>query len=386
MILPLSTDRPLKRPTLVNYLLIGLNILVYLFGVVAERVAPGWWAGVTEPLALYPTAPTVWGFFTYQFIHGGFMHVAGNMLFLYVFGPNVEDRFTRWGYLAFYLVGGAAAGGTYMLFERAPVIGASGSIAAVTGAFLVLFPKTHVRTLFFLFYIGVIEIPAMWFIGFAVAKDIVFQGMNLQGGVALLAHIGGYAFGVGVSLTLLATGALEREPYDLFSMGRQAHRRRVFREITSKGAAPWRADMARKGPVVRERADSRRPEEGRMMEARTEVSRLLATGAPREAAEAYKQLVDAYGPVTLSARAQVAIANELYQQGDHARAAQAYQLFLDRYATDGEAARVRLMLGLLCARYLHEPARARALLEQARSGVHDAEQRELAVSLLGELG
>lgn len=384
MILPLSTDRPLKRPTVVNHALIGANVLVYLGGLVAERVSPGWWARVVDAMALDPAAPTVWAFATYQFVHGGFMHILANMLFLYVFGPNVEDRFTRWGYAAFYVVGGAAAGGTHILFEDAPVIGASGSIAAVTGAFLVLFPKTHVRTLFFLFFIGVIEIPASWFIGFAIAKDVVFQGLNAQGGVALLAHIGGYAFGLGVSLTLLATGALAREPYDLFSIGRQAHRRRVFREITSKGRDPWRAGLAKEGPVARR--NERAPEDTRAMEARAEVSRLFALGDASAAAEAYKRMVAAFGPVPLSARVQVGIANELHQQGDHAAAARAYEQFLERHGTDGEAARVRLMLGLLYARYLGEPAKARALLEQARSAVGDAEQRELAASLLGELG
>ena len=124
---------------------------------------------------------------------------------MYVFGPNVEDRFGRWWYLTFYLAGGASAGAAQILFSPGSVIGASGSIAAVTGAYLVFFPRTHIKTLLFFFIIGIFWIPSMWFIGFAIAKDLLFQGFSAGQGVAYMAHLGGYAFGFGISMTLLGS-------------------------------------------------------------------------------------------------------------------------------------------------------------------------------------
>ena len=386
MFLPLGTDRPRRRPTLANNLLIGASLLAFLAQTVAMRVAPDAAARFFDPFVLDPRAPTLWAFFTYQFLHGGFLHLVGNMLFLYVFGPNVEDRFGRIGYLAFYLVGGAVAGGAHALIEPNPVIGASGAIAAVTGAFLVLFPKTHVRMLMFFFIIGVYDIPATWFIGFAIAKDLFFQGLGAADGVARLAHIGGYAYGIAIALTLLATGLLPREPFDLFSLGRQARRRRAFKELTSRGSDPWRGQTGeRRGRVVAH-AKPVDPRQEALGAARAEVSRLHATGEIDQAAEAYRRLLDAYGPVAMSRRAQIDIANHLFQESAHRPAATAYSLFLDRHERDAEAPHVRLMLGLLYARYLNEPERARDVLDRARETLHDPDHRDLARSLLEELG
>jgi len=383
---PLGTDRPLRRPTLTTLVLIGACVVMFL----VERGVAMFGGGAGEraselmaALWLDPRALTVWGFVTYEFLHGGLLHLLGNMLFLWVFGPNVEDRLGRFWFLVFFLVGGAAAGGAHVLFDRAPVVGASGSIAAVTGAYLVLFPRTHIRTVWMIGIIGVFNIPAMWFIGFAVAKDLFWQGMG-GSGVAHLAHLGGYAFGFVVAFALLATGALEREPYDLFTIQKQAKRRRQFRELTSRGANPWEGVPPAAAPAAKRRQPA--PANDAAAERRAEVSRLASAGDLPAAAAAYLALLDDSGDVALPRRTQYDLANHLFASGEHRAAARAYRIFLDVYEKDPEAARMRLMLGLINARYLGEPEPARALLTQAERELRDEGDRALARAVLGEIG
>ncbi len=140
--------------------------------------------------------------FVAMFLHGGWLHIAGNMLFLWVFGNNVEDRLGRLTFLLFYLLGGVAA----MLLQLAfgpdstiPTVGASGAIAAVLGSYLVLFPHARVTTLVLAWFITVVDLPA----GFVLALWFVLQlfsgvgqlGTQLAGGVAYWAHVGGFVFG-----------------------------------------------------------------------------------------------------------------------------------------------------------------------------------------------
>jgi membrane associated rhomboid family serine protease len=385
MLIPLGTDRPLKRPTLITYWLIGINVVIFLAQLIISQQAPQTFERLLSSLWLDPRDLSPWGFLSYQFLHGDFLHLLGNMVFLYVFGPNVEDRLRRVGFLAFYLLAGVAAGGAHLLATEAPVIGASGAIAGLTGAYFVLFPRTLIKTLVFFFIIGVFEIPAMWFIGFAIAKDIVLQGFGADTGVAYLAHIGGYAFGIGVSLALLAAGLLSKEPYDLFSLGRQAHRRRRFKELTSRGASPWTGDASASPAAKGRHPEKASPHDEEIAERRRKIQTLLSQGQHQKAAEAYQSLLKDHGEVAMGRRAQLDVANALFEKAAHLDAARAYAMFLDRHEHDPEAPRIRLMLGLLYARYLARPDRARALVEAARPELHDEAQKQLADALLHEL-
>lgn len=399
MILPLGTDRPRKRPTVATYWLIGVNVAIFIAGSIhgSPRVDPAGFERLFNSLMLDPAAPAPWQFLTYQFLHAGLMHLGANMLFLFVFGPSVEDRLGRWAFLGFYLAGGAVAGGAHSLFEFSPVVGASGSIAAVTGAFLVLFPKTHIRVLFFLFFIGVIHIQAWWVIGFAIAKDLFFQGVGADHGVALLAHLGGYSFGAFVSLALLWTGLLAREPYDLFSIGRQAHRRRVFKDLATAGRTAWTHEIGKAAPVRAERPPS--AAELALAEGRAAVGRMIAEGRLDEAADAWERLCNTHGEVTLAQQSHLALANHLYSVGRRESAAVAYEIYLKRFGGGGDSAtgpasgtadrqatQVRLMLALISARYLNDPIRAKRLLSEARSAGLPEDHRELAETLARELG
>jgi membrane associated rhomboid family serine protease len=138
-----------------------------------------------------------------MFLHGSLLHIAGNMLFLWIFGNNIEDRMGWIGYPIFYLVAGLVAAATQFAVDPAstvPVVGASGAIAGVMGAYLVLFPRVRIRTLFIIIIIPLIrDIPAAWLLAFWFALQFL---TSPNSGVAWMAHVGGFVFGALVTLPL----------------------------------------------------------------------------------------------------------------------------------------------------------------------------------------
>jgi membrane associated rhomboid family serine protease len=148
---------------------------------------------------------------TSQFLHGGWLHVLGNLLYLWIFGNNIEDRFGRLGFLLFYLTGGAVAALTQVAIDPTstiPMIGASGAIAATLGAYLVLFPRSRVTSLVFLgFFYQLIDVPAIIVLAFWFVLQLIdgLASLGVGGigaGVAFFAHIGGFVFGVAVALVI----------------------------------------------------------------------------------------------------------------------------------------------------------------------------------------
>lgn len=422
MLIPLKTDRPLTRPTLVTYALIAACVGVHLASATLSRTNPGaaeWLLnfGVLEgaraastPSGLTPSTIHWWEFFTYQFLHGDLLHLLGNMVFLFVFGPAVEDRLRRWGFLFFYLLGGAFAGFVHLMFAREGltevggeivpgipgVIGASGAIACVTGAYLVLFPLASIRVLVFFFIIGVYHIPAWIMIVFAIVKDVWSSawasGNGLSAGVAFEAHLGGYFFGAVIAFLLLAFKLLPRETYDLFSMGKQAHRRRVFKELSRGKSSPWLADAARAAPSGKAAAKPARTSAAdedaarQLAERRAEISRLLSSGDAPTAADRYAALLESAPESVLPRGQQSELAAQFHRTGRHALAAQAFELFLKRYPSDREAAETRLMLAAINARYLNDPLRAKALIAEARAAGLSADRAAFADELTRDLG
>lgn len=135
-----------------------------------------------------------------MFLHGGLLHIAGNMLFLWVFGNNIEDRMGKVPYLLFYLAGGLAAALAHIFVQpqsTVPVVGASGAIAAVMGAYLVLFPDAPIRTVIIFYLILFRDISAKWLLGFWFVSQFF---INPNSGVAWVAHVGGFVFGAIVAL------------------------------------------------------------------------------------------------------------------------------------------------------------------------------------------
>ena len=149
-------------------------------------------------------------FVTSMFLHGGLAHFAGNMIFLWIFGDNVEDRLGHAGYALFYLAGGIAAAGTHVLASpdsTVPTLGASGAIAAVMGAYMLLYPGAQIETLVVVFvFVRIVSVPAFFWLGlwflFQVLSGTAGARAGGEGGVAWFAHIGGFAFGAAVVLLL----------------------------------------------------------------------------------------------------------------------------------------------------------------------------------------
>ncbi len=201
---------------IVTYTIIAANVAVYIYevsmGASLERfirdvaVVPAEYmafvSGYKVPLQKLLTAP-----FASMFLHGGFLHLLGNMWFLYIFGDNVEDRMGHFRYFIFYLLCGLAATVMHILTSpssRVPTIGASGAISGVLGAYFVLFPRASVLTLVLFFYfLEVVEIPAVVYLGLWFIMQLnsgILQTMlrpsEVQGGVAWWAHVGGFVAGI----------------------------------------------------------------------------------------------------------------------------------------------------------------------------------------------
>ncbi|MFL5906499.1 MAG: rhomboid family intramembrane serine protease [Solirubrobacterales bacterium] len=188
----------------------------------AEAVAIGQSNPEVAPIKINE-APWWETLFTSMFMHGGFLHIAGNMLFLWVFGNNIEDRLGRLKFALFYVLAGLIAVYTQALIDTAstaPTIGASGAIAGVLGAYALLFPHARVLTLIFIiFFVTVVEIPALillglWFIlQFVPALGQVAVESGGGQGVAYFAHVGGFVFGLAVAgIILLTRGRGETQP------------------------------------------------------------------------------------------------------------------------------------------------------------------------------
>jgi membrane associated rhomboid family serine protease len=159
-----------------------------------------------EPVRVFDTPPTWFTALSSMFMHGGIAHIGGNMLFLWVFGNNVEDAMGRVKFVIFYLLGGIAAMALQTAVDpnsTVPSVGASGAVAAVLGGYLLLYPRARVLTLVFLFvFFTFIEIPAMFFLVIWFGQQLLFGYFNQVdptgggGGVAYFAHIGGFLFGL----------------------------------------------------------------------------------------------------------------------------------------------------------------------------------------------
>jgi len=216
--LPIKDDQPRYSTPYVNSFLIGINILIYLFQWLqlmadprgAELFArqfgevPAHLAAFLAGSHRYNLQQVVLPFFTSMFLHGSWMHVLGNMWFLYIFGDNVEDYLGHFKYLLFYLLSGLIAMATQVAIypnSNVPTVGASGAIAGVLGAYFILYPRARVLTWFFVF---VFYLPAWVMLGYWFALQFLAGAATLSvahvgrdvGGVAVWAHVGGFIAGV----------------------------------------------------------------------------------------------------------------------------------------------------------------------------------------------
>jgi membrane associated rhomboid family serine protease len=226
--IPLRDANPTRQTPLVTLGLVVACFVIFAgeLGVLASGGDAALEAVITQWGLIPADLTAAWGrgaflshetltLFTSQFLHGGWLHLLGNLLYLWIFGNNIEDRFGRLRFLAFYLVGGAVAGLAQVAIapsSTVPTIGASGAIAATLGAYLVLFPRARVTSLVFLvFFYQLIDVPAVivlvfWFVLQLIDGLAALGVTDVGGGVAFFAHIGGFAFGAAVGAIVIALG------------------------------------------------------------------------------------------------------------------------------------------------------------------------------------
>jgi len=201
--IPLRDIIPSRTTPVVTIALITINVLVFLYELSLGRAVDAF----TLYWGLVPAAFSWVAVFTSMFLHGGFLHVAGNMLYLWIFGDNVEDRMGHGRFLVFYLLCGVAAALAQTITAPdsvIPMVGASGAIAGVMGAYFVLYPKSRIVTLIpIFFFFQVIEVPAILFLGIwflmqflSGLGSIVSVASGSTGGVAFWAHVAGFVAGL----------------------------------------------------------------------------------------------------------------------------------------------------------------------------------------------
>lgn len=378
MLIPIGTTRARRRSPLVSYSVIALCAAAF----VTTSVLPVLGPGVLSRLPVWRHEFAWWQLATSAFLHGGWLHLIFNMIVLAALGPNVEDKLGHFRYLALYALGAAASGLAHVAASPNPAIGASGAIAAVTGAYLVLFPATRIICFAFWFtVIGRIQVPAWWFIGLNIAIDLLANGFGGETGIAHTAHLGGYALGIAAAFLLLQFRLLTREPNDLFTILRQKRRRAAIqaavRDHQDRVARTVGAD-ARPSPISPGLARDR-----------AKVARLVAIGEMGEAVAAYEQFSAAHEHAlrgaSLAPDHQLRLAEHLLAADRPRLALHAFKCFAATYPTDRQTPGVQLMVGLLLARRLSSPDEARSVLSAVEPRL-DGDDRDLARQILSEIG
>ncbi len=209
---PINDDAPrtIGRP-FINYGLIAVNVVIFIY----EAIVTSYFSNSFAQFSLFSnygavpnlilSGQNLGSLFTSMFMHGGIAHLIGNLVFLYVFGDNLEGRFGHYKYLMLYLSWGVVASFTHSIYAvstgdgNIPAIGASGAISGVLGAYLIFFPHAKIHTIILAFFITTVRIPALAYIPFWFIMQLIFALIGQSGGVAYLAHIGGFLAGVGTA-------------------------------------------------------------------------------------------------------------------------------------------------------------------------------------------
>lgn len=367
MLIPISTDTSSRRTPQVNYALIVMNLIIFVLPTLLQGSA-------RHPTALGQTLarwiefgvldgadPHLYQFVTYQFLHANFAHIAGNMLFLWIFGNPVNAKMGNGPYLLFYLAGGIFAAAGFTFYHEHPLVGASGSIAAVTAAYLALFPRSHVRVLYWFFFIGTFELPSMWMI---LIKLIIWDNiMGPQvipgtGNIAFGAHLAGYAFGFAGAAGMLAIHVLPRDQFDIIALWRRWLQRQGLRSALNTPEAQARAQYGRVARPISlddvKTATGPATQVDPITELRLKITEALSRNDRDTAAQLYEKVLERDPRQVLSRQQQLDVANQLVTLHRLPQAATSYEKFLNAYPTSPEAIHVRLMLGIIYARDLQQ--------------------------------
>jgi len=389
MLLPISTDTSIRRTPWANYGLIAACVVVHVLYILAAgshqrgSSLAGTILHLRELGVLQGSAPHLYEFITYQFLHANFAHIAGNMLFLWIFGNPVNAKMGHLPYVLFYLAGGVFAATVYGMNHEHALVGASGAIAAITTAYLALFPRSHVTVLYWWFLIGTFELPSMWMIGFKLIlwdNILTPKMMPLEGRIAFDAHLAGYAFGFAVTAAMLALRALPRDQFDIIALWHRWIQRRSFKTVMGAPEAQARARFGRVARPVSvdtvKLADEPAEPTDPIAKLRQEITRSFSHNDWDTAATLYEKILDIDPRQVLARKQQLDVANQLYTLQHLPQAAAAYEKYLSNYADSAETVHVRLLLGIIYARDLQQYEVAEGHLTLSLAGLSDDKRRE----------
>ena len=385
--IPVGTDYRMRTRPWVNYALIAANVLLFFGGINGMNQHPQ-----IRQLLLDPDTPTLGHFLTSMFLHLNINHLIGNMIFLWVFGNVLNDRLGHVSYFLFYIAGGIVAGlGYLVLTPNAPVLGASGAISAVAGAFLVLFPGVRVRLWFWFIEF---EITSLLFLGLQVAMNLSNSWADIRGsglgGVAYVAHSSGHLFGIAVASLLLMVRLLPREGHDLIHVISHARRRRQYRRIAAGGDDPFAPNRLKRDASGARRVAAQTvsaagrsdTQSGQELQLRRDIASAVSRGDLSAAAAMYREILQINRDVVLPRQQQLDIANHLMATEAHAESAEAYERFRRHFRTYEHIGDIELMLGLVYGRYLGRLDEAEELLSAAAAKLSDARNKQMAESEL----
>ncbi len=337
---------------------------------------------------LTPIHPYLWQFVSYAFLHSSIMHIFGNMYFLYLFGNNVNDKLGHTNYLCLYFGGAVFAGVGHAFTHINPVLGASGAVAAVTGAYLVLFPQTLITVLYWFLIIGTMELSALYFIAFKlIVWDNIVEPRFSPDAIAYGAHLAGYAFGIAAILIMLATGLISSSHFDLWAMIKRWNQRRRYRDVLSNGFDPFTGRTTAKQIKVKEvkKTAAQQKLEERIKQLRSEIAGRMLQHNLSAATEAYLELIELDGEQLLPLQYLLDIANQLASESKYAESAQTYEKFLTHYNKYEYIEQVELMVGILYSRYLNKPELAIKHLQTAVKKLSDSGQLKMCNDELAKL-
>lgn len=372
--IPLGTDAPQRRTPYMNYLLIAACVVIYLIS--HRAVSPSHPLGLAHGWARFMLNPrhlAMVQFVTYIFLHANFMHILGNMIFLWVFGNQVNDRLGHLAYLFYFLAGGILAGCGQVLtsVHGNPTLGASGAIAAVAGLFLVLCPLVKIRVWFF---VTVFEVASFWFVLAQILLFDVYGAFMHNDDVAHWAHLTGYLTGFITGMVILSLHFVPRDHYDLLSLLNRTRRRAIYRQMVSRGYNPFDKPAPPTAGVTKIA--------GPITAADPEMTRLASLVQQRrrghdlpQAAAVYRELMNKFPNARLPRDTLLDVANQLMLEKEFQRAAQAYEMVLSFGGAGADNDEIKQILGLIYARYLSNPTRSLQLFESIIDHIHDAQRK-----------
>ena len=212
--IPIRDENRSRTTPHITRILIIINVIVFIpllyFAFIPEDATVRQFKSLYDSLTMVPAdilqAKNLHTLFTSMFLHANIPHIVGNMIFLYVFGDNVEDAFGHLRYLLLYLVWGLVADFVHILSLTTPgelaipTLGASGAISGVMGAYILMYPRARIQTLVLAYFITIVSIPAVFFLGFWLLLQLLYAWLEIGGGVAYWAHIGGFVAGMVLAL------------------------------------------------------------------------------------------------------------------------------------------------------------------------------------------